>query len=239
MGTDIHLGVERLENSTWVSCDEWEEEDDWLTIVNPFYSGRCYDLFSILANVRNGSGFAGVKTSEGFTPISSPRGLPPDVSQEFRKYQENWGADGHSHSFLTLEDLQSFDWTQKATKVGWVTPKEFARKKLEGKPREWCGASIGRGIWHLTELVFEDAFEQFCKGEETPWSLLWQDERGEKSRKKFNELLHFIGDEQPIAQISWEVSYHEACATFLAHTIPRLWRLGEPSSVRIVFFFDN
>ena len=44
------------------------------------YGDRNYNLFAILANVRNGTAFAGCKTGEGFNPISNPKGVPSDAS---------------------------------------------------------------------------------------------------------------------------------------------------------------
>lgn len=52
-------------------------------IIHPeWLKDRNYDVFAILANVRNGTGFAGIKTSSGFDPIDTPRGLPDDLSAE-------------------------------------------------------------------------------------------------------------------------------------------------------------
>lgn len=56
-----------------------------------FLNDRHYDVFSILADVRNGYGFAGVKTSSGFVPISDGRGIPDDLSQEIRDHLARLG----------------------------------------------------------------------------------------------------------------------------------------------------
>lgn len=58
-----------------------------------FLQDRNYDVFSILANVRNGYGFAGVVTSSGFEPIAPGRGLPDDLSQEIRDHLKRIGYD--------------------------------------------------------------------------------------------------------------------------------------------------
>jgi len=70
-----------------------------------YYHERNYDLFAILAGVRNGVAFAGSPTSpypegEKFKPIDEPRGLPPEVSEVVAKQSARWGEDGHSHSFV-------------------------------------------------------------------------------------------------------------------------------------------
>lgn len=91
-------------------------------VLGWLYDNRNYDVFAILADVRNGRGFAGVKTGEGFVPISEPKGLPSNVSEEVKKESDYWEGDGHSHSYLTLQDLLTYDWHgQKTKKAGMVT----------------------------------------------------------------------------------------------------------------------
>jgi hypothetical protein len=58
-----------------------------------FLRNRNYDVFSILADVRNGYGFAGVKTSSGFTPIAGGRGLPDDLSEGIVSHLKRIGYD--------------------------------------------------------------------------------------------------------------------------------------------------
>lgn len=65
-------------------------EDERKELLDEMWShptdiGRNYNLFSILANVRNGVGFAGCKTGEGFEPIAMPRGFPADASPAVKK----------------------------------------------------------------------------------------------------------------------------------------------------------
>jgi len=47
-----------------------------------WYHDRNYNVFGVLADVRNGRGFAGTVTGTGFVPIAEPRGLPSDLSEE-------------------------------------------------------------------------------------------------------------------------------------------------------------
>lgn len=74
MGTDIHLMLQVKQGGNWLDiepCAGWSRP-------------RNYDLFAILANIRNGSGFAGVPTGEGFVPISEPRGIPQDLQYRIK-----------------------------------------------------------------------------------------------------------------------------------------------------------
>jgi hypothetical protein len=76
--TDNYVRLERTE-----PCDKCQGT----LVTHPqFLNGRGYDVFAILGNVRNGTGFAGVKTSSGFVPISDGRGIPDDLSPQIRDH---------------------------------------------------------------------------------------------------------------------------------------------------------
>src|SRR5581483_6649473 len=112
MGCDIHAFIERRERdangrpASWVHVpapvvpDEPENEydffDDGSRRPVPADIGRKYDLFALLADVRNRG---------EIEPIAPPRGLPEDVSEPVRRESDVMGADGHSHSWFTLEEL--------------------------------------------------------------------------------------------------------------------------------------
>lgn len=78
MGTDIHPIVEVREDKD----TPWQivkipkaEGSEWANVLD----SRNYNVFAILANVRNGYGFAGVPTGSGFPYISDVRGIPEDA----------------------------------------------------------------------------------------------------------------------------------------------------------------
>lgn len=70
------------------------------------FSERNYGLFAILADVRNGRGFAGDKIGEPTVPISAPRGIPADASEGYASEVD----DGHSHTWYLLSELLDYDW---------------------------------------------------------------------------------------------------------------------------------
>lgn len=99
MGTDIHVAVEVRKADGWHRAfpddeakDPWcvqeaaaePGETDWYKTRArvEWYRTRNYNAFAMLANVRNGRGFAGVLTGDGFVPIDDPRGWPSDLSAE-------------------------------------------------------------------------------------------------------------------------------------------------------------
>lgn len=246
MGCDIHLYVERRENGKWATCDTWETEkgDDYKHVPyqKSFYHERNYDLFAIFADVRNGSGFAGVKTGDGFNPIVEPRGIPDDCCNEYREVAEYWSGDGHSHSWLTVAEIMAYDWTQTTKKEGCVHPGEWARWKLTGQPQSWSGGVNGGGIVHVSPEDMEAAARHFVG--ERLWDLVH--DQGPLTSKVCGRLGGAeCKDGSPqwhataYTRVRWEIPYYDAGAHFLGETLPRLWRLGKPEDVRIIFFFDN
>lgn len=232
MGCDIHLFVERLQDGKWTSCDDWTSEDGYWTTKTDFYGGRNYDLFAILADVRNGRGFAGTKTGEGFIPMAAPRGVPADASPEYQRMVEQWFGDGHSHSFFTVADIQVYDWTQTTTKSGWVTLQEWARWKVNESPDNWCSMIAGKSIKHFSLSQIQNVVDELKTD-------IWQIYHGDKpTLEVLSEALGGKPDDIYVL-VDWEIPYYRAGHTFLSETLPRLWRLGKPEEVRVVFFFDN
>ena len=75
MGCDIHLHVEVKIDGKW---EHWSCPD-----VN-----RDYELFGWLADVR------------GDDPVAPQKGIPDDATTLTKLHCEDWGVDGHSHSWL-------------------------------------------------------------------------------------------------------------------------------------------
>ena len=228
MGCDIHLYAEKLDkDGQWVTADEWKvDEDDGKKYVpwgSGFYSGRNYELFAILADVRNGRGFAGIDTGDRVNPIDNPRGLPNNVCPEVEAQNESWGVDGHSHSYFTLAELLAYDWTQVSTRRGVVSAKEYNQWRRWGKkygeaPSSWCGDVRGPSINHVSNATMEQMLDDGSLDE---------------------ELKREPPAGSTYTRIEWHEAYHRCASGFWSETIPRLLRLGESHKVRIVFWFDN
>lgn len=200
MGTDIHLEVEVLGEDGvwhWVEHPDRPCDDEYCTdgkyndktpnkdmvgkdhylchgtghYVRQFWRDRNYDVFAILADVRNGVGFAGIDTGDGFVPISEPRGLPDDLSDVLRKerdrypsyddeegdgddWMERWRRDPdlgeHSLSWLTVREILDYDWDRTTKKRGWVDPWNFELWRRNGKPNSWSGSISGGSVEHIS-----------------------------------------------------------------------------------------
>lgn len=117
MGCDIHSFAERKRNGKWekvgehFSLGEWEKEYYKKEKNDSPFDWRSYSMFAFLAGVRN---------YDHCKPISEPKGLPNDISDEVKdEYGE--GFDYHSASFLTSKELLDFDydkvfWNRRVTK---------------------------------------------------------------------------------------------------------------------------
>lgn len=229
MGCDIHLFVEIRKDGEWVSVDEWEKDEDGdidVNYQNQFYHDRNYEVFAMLANVRNGRGFVGSNTGDGLIPISQPKGLPEDVSKEISDYSDHWGVDGHSHSYLTVQELIEYDWTRVTTLRGHVDALTFfwweRLKQWDDCPREYSGMVSGGRVVHVTE----DKMRQLIL---------------ELSEKVDKHVISALNDNlrHHYCVIEWEQAYYSLAKRFLSGCLPRLFQLGKPEDVRIVFWFDN
>jgi hypothetical protein len=157
MGCDIHSIAQVRKNGNWETVAGRVNEDP-----------RSYDMFAVLADVRNGSGFAGVKTGEGWPVISYPRGIPEDLTlndedalpcptwyycfdEEKKEPQTSVWMGDHSHSWLLLSEMTAFakeKFPESYTRHGIVEREEFERIQ-KGKiktPTSWCGSVSGRDV---------------------------------------------------------------------------------------------
>ncbi len=86
MGCDIHLHIEVKIGGVWHHYGA------------PNVS-RNYALFERMAGVRG----------EVENAISPPKGLPSDISVVTRLSADKWEGDGHSHSWLSAEEISILD----------------------------------------------------------------------------------------------------------------------------------
>lgn len=104
MGCDIHMHVEykisSKDDAVWRCGDYFRLDNPLAEEPNikriELYSSRNYDLFAVLADVRN---------YDYMEYISDPKGLPWDVTEYVKRDYRAWGNDAHSCSYLTLREL--------------------------------------------------------------------------------------------------------------------------------------
>lgn len=110
MGTDIYTQVEK------------RIRDKWTRIRCDFPEPRDYDLFAILAGVG--------PRGDNFIPIVLPRGLPDNVSDEVKEYVQSLGDEARCVSYLTLAELESFDWRRSRSLSEGLPYEDYAKPFL-------------------------------------------------------------------------------------------------------------
>lgn len=240
MGCDIHAYAEVRREGKWeyvpIESDQQKNRRKiWLNGAGDGIAslniGRNYDLFAILANVRNCGGFAGCDTGDGFNPISKPKGLPADVSLEVKAESDSWNGDGHSHSWHTLAGVLSYNWTQRTKLCGWVEGPVYEKWVRYGRdrgesPKIWCEGALGPSIEHISVQEMDRRVANLLASlEGRSWSKI----EAESQAKLGNYYC----------LLEWEQPYYKTCQGFWSDIVPELLWLGKPEDVRMVFWFDN
>lgn len=226
MGTDIHAAIEYRQDgdAAWQALltpnkyhGRYKNEPELTARVD---IDRDYDVFSILGNVRNGYGFAGVPTGSGFAPISDGRGVPADITPEAREALSN----EHSATWVTLAEILAYDWTRTTKKQGvvnGVTYEKWDRMKQWVKaPDNYCGGISGGRIKHVTE------------GEMKAQVIALRAAR----TQDFSVIENFY------CSVEWEETYAEAGAQIWTAVLPHMLKLGAQvgfENVRLVMDFDS
>lgn len=162
MGTDIHPVVQRKTSSGWKDIPlPYGKVEDGLC-------NRNYELFAILANVRNGHGVAGIVTGEPVRPITKDRGLPVDFTQD-----DDVDIGDHSYTWLTLEELLNFNWKDTKVSIGVVALDEFNKWDRHSRPLVYSGCVYGQNIVTISET---DAHEgNIPRGKEVFVRITWRE----------------------------------------------------------------
>jgi len=252
MGTDIHLYVERRKkNGTWERvkptawkcswCDSPNEKCfncEGKGLTQKEYDRRNYDLFAMLANVRNGTGFAGVKTGNGFEPLDEPRGIPedlsfppePDYSKENDDDDDPWLGD-HSFSWCTLAEALAYNYDRESKHEGVVDSAEYAawvERGRKGRPGSYCGGVSGPKVVHLSNeemqklIMSNPALTKKPTGDERWGRPLDEDGKSYFTSVEWTETYRFSAGE------AW-FNFLEACKPLAK----------DPKDVRLVFGFDS
>ena len=141
MGCDIHMIAEIKDKSVGANNQEWRPlldpifKDRYFDKKEPIcrwnipytfqpYADRNYEVFSVLANVRNGW---------GIKPIDEARGYPEDMHAVSKWLLDGYDYVDHSPSWLSLDEVLAYDWngTESNYFEDGKTLKDSARRFLE------------------------------------------------------------------------------------------------------------
>lgn len=144
MGTDIHYDFQK--KTVTKSGEIWEDLNVDQEYQGKFYIGRDYMLFSVLADVRNGVGFAGVQTYDPLPVIVEPRGLPKDLRFD-DDFDDSYCYGDHSYSYLYGSEIMDFFNTPHiTTRYGIVSKASYNEWDGVTPPDSWCGGIGGPDV---------------------------------------------------------------------------------------------
>lgn len=152
MGCDIHAVFQAAKDGKWQDVPSTWDQD------------RHYFLFSWLAGVRNGHGFAGVPTYTPIKPLAEPRGLPEDFEggeehpttldapapfrrehAEDKEHPIVWMGD-HSFSWLSADEILAAPAPDKVWRTGIVDRAFFDAWDGHTAPESYSGGISGKDI---------------------------------------------------------------------------------------------
>lgn len=236
MGTDIHIRVERKNDSgkwevvkpgpqPYTYGRDGETREDWPTPRNYFF-------FALVAGVRNGTGFAGVKTHEPIVPLSEPRGLPDDMAsavdadEGYEGYEDADAAGvanlgDHSFTWALLSELQeklTDAEGQLVRRTGVVDLFELAAMPTPtDQPKSWAGGVSGSRVIEI------------------PFELAWEMSRVPSVvEEAANSGLLFV------ARYEWRTPMPGCVDEAYRRLIFEEWpKFGSPENVRVIMGFDS
>ncbi len=234
MGSDIHIRIERkTADGLWERVPyvekPWQDEHEgseytrqqWVRYrsgaeqMPENFTARNYRLFGILADVRNGSGFAGSDTGDAWPTIAAERGWPTDMLPIVKP--DDYEADDHEylgdHSFtwVRLAELETFPWDDIRRDLrGFVTPAAYAKLKDQGiHPSEWSSGISGPKIVCYTEDQWEAMNRTAPK------------------------------DVDAHIKASWSKTAREATNDWIGEVAPRLREISQGRDLRLIIGFDS
>jgi len=196
-----------------------------------WYNGRNYNLFAMLADVRNGRGFAGGQTGAGFNPIAEPRGLPDDVvNGEYDEEKDEYSSfsyGDHSFSHLTLKELLDYDWDQTTMLCCYIPLNYYAVRKETGdtSPPKWGSGGIwGQGI----EMIDADQADALLASNP---NIVTPEQKDLVHKRLKSKAKTYVNNEfgtiEPLAKKYyvrewWTETYRDCAGEFYTHTIPEM-----------------
>jgi len=201
MGTDIHGIFQKKVDNRW--------ED----VETKFKFNRHYLLFAWLGNVRNGFGFASVRTHTPIESLSDCRGYPkdfevandthyvdnikllPEYLQEYEKETKDrydtWMGD-HSHSWVTSEEMLKNISDIILTRTGIIPIENFKQWDGKSQPDTWSGGISGRDI----EVQVPPDITPTTTHVRIFWEIHLQD-----------EILYFIDEVKRLVELHGEIRF--------------------------------
>lgn len=128
--------------------ERWDDEKELASKHVNDLRERYYARFAILANVRNGFGFAGVPTGDALPFIQEGRGFPEGFQADSTgAFMGSWMGD-HSFGYVTAQELLDYDFSRSNELTGVIPASYFEEMQAKGEtvPDSYSGAVWGPSI---------------------------------------------------------------------------------------------
>lgn len=135
-----------------------DDPNDWRSFGREVLCDRNYILFAILADVRNGYGFAGCDTHDPIKPLRtweqsrhsndilfSPRCQTSSPASDYGVYDNLWLGD-HSQQVISVEELLSYDFQQRLVEYGVFAVDEFLKFMMGDRNVDYSYNTWGQNI---------------------------------------------------------------------------------------------
>lgn len=235
MGCDIHSVMEIFVDGAWRLVGETKTEDGFTRVDYEPLNDRNYDFFGLLAGVRR----------EVPNPIAAGRGTPEDISWD----ESECGFLGdHSFSWVSLADIEAYDFTHSQDHEGWVNPHGYAEFKVDGRPSSYSQSVGGGSVRHVTnrdmEIVISKAIGPREDGSHWPFHDLWHHHGPAADAAATQLRIEAFAFGSPYTLVKWQQPYYENAKELLLRALPRMWKERRDhgltsEQVRIVFGFDS
>lgn len=223
----------------------WGGGNDDEDYIRSWFTDRNYTLFGMLADVRNGSGFAGCDLGDPLEVIAQPRGWPADLSPELEAERADIE---HTPCWLTVAEMQTFFGRKRVedyVRRGVVDGATYERLRDTGEvPRMSSGGISGPGIITVAPGVYdlipadvishEDSERGFRQSEtkvrvtDLPTGVMAAEQRD------FPEFARVYVQCSWVERLDGVIEDFESCLAEMVEVA------GVPASdIRAVFYFDS
>jgi len=247
MGCDIHGFCEVYENGKWTMVGGFEDVYDPKDIGDEPYTGRNYNLFSLLSGVRN---------HNNIKPIAELRGVPKDCSDNYRRIVEQYGIDGHSHSYLMLDELLMVDLEKLVNVNGVLSEETYHKAKLGKIPTSYSRGVSGPKHFSITNGQMDEVLTDRKKFVEKHGLELLEKQKdafkyspdcpaAKTAEKSIAEFKSGAIDPDSFifnTMFEWKEPLGDLVGVFFTKCVPAMLAQsssGDSIHVRYVFFFDN
>jgi hypothetical protein len=223
---DVLVHVPTAKRS-WTPVSPWDLEQHWSAVLrgakDPYlretwlggrwWEGQDSDLYAILTGITVS---AVDECGDMYTPVAPTRGLPGGVRPRRDLHDEEW-SDGRTFgSWVSLAELNRYDWDRPVHRFAYCAPAEFERYvagRCTGEP-----AAFSRQVGErVTVIGADDARARLAT-------------RGEIAVRGTRE------ERLTRVRVDYEVTHGEAAGAFYRGVLPLMRTIdADPARLRVTF----